>query len=647
MKPILSTLKLPKFIMEFVNVMDLLSNTGQSNDQNFERFKNFYNNNPQKKAFISNFIQLTRKFREERIIEQARNYVLHYKISSPSTDFLSTDDLKEMKKRGAKQEYLNKAALKGALKCFKFLIDNNCKPDNNTLKNAIYGGNMDILKSLQQFNLTIDTKALFYAFESQRSDVSDWILQQITPDCNEEMSKYIKTFNIRSIFYRIINKKADFYIDDLLYYFADKEFIDYLLEQGGEVHNPSYCLIQSILANNIEHTKFFLEEKFADANFVCETSSGKINAIKAAILTNDEELISYVFSNFCKFDTKQTISFNTIENYNLLVSKGFDKNNLIKFTCKDGNFNLFEEITQDMTTFPDEFVNLACQSYHSKILEYVLTKNKSPLKQELFNDVFFQHLSYTMKLNTRINLLLDGTKKTVKEVVEAEVIKVIGVLLQNGLDVNKSMVQSQDIYEYPLTMALRGGYGQVVEYLIKNGANINITSNREINDELIDVKPLFYAIEYNDLMTVKSLLMKGASWQGTVRTPDGIHSALSLACRCGKVDTAKFLLDFGFSDPCSYLHINTNDKEKAQRILILLALKRVPKCKEVDVIKLATDLDLKNMLYDSLSGLEEVPIEQIYIPPDPTPQEVLAKSKDLTTKKNPNEQGKSSCCLLI
>lgn len=638
-----SAVKMPKFILDFLNILDTLTASNQSIEQVIDRFGYYYQKNPARRPFIVDYIKSVYRYRKDPVFERVRNIVLHYRVKSPSSDFLANDDLKELKKRGPKQEYLNRAARFGAIKCFRFLMENNCKPDKNTCREAIYGGNLDIIKSVYKN----DNQNLFYALESQRNDIADWILQQTNQNADEDIDKYIKTYNLRAIFYRIASKASDFCIDDLLYYFADKEFIDFTIQSGGEIKNPSFCLIQAILANNLEHTKYFIEEKYADITQECETYKGKISAIQAAAYTNDEEIISYVFSNFAKIETKTVPKFNSIEVFNMLVSAGFDKESLIKFSCLDGNFDIFEELTENETELPDYYLQLACKSYHSGILEYVLSKCQAPLTISLFNDVFYQRLSYQMEQNTRLILLLEGTTKTVKEAVESEVIKLLNVLIQKGLDINSRIPQSQDLYETPLTLALKGGYSQVAAYLVKDGANINIAATNEVNDEIVDVKPLFYAIEYGDISTVKALLVKGASWQGTVRTPDGLHSALSLAVRWSKVDTVRFLLLFGFSDPCSYLHINTNEKEKAQKILTMLVGKRVPVCEEVDVLKIAEDLDMKNNLYEAITSLETVPIDEVIIPADPDAVSIFNKEKELSTRKNANDQGKSACCLLI
>lgn len=77
--------------------------------------------------------------------------------------------------------YLNYAAAKGSIKCFKYLILNNQKIDNDTLGMAVIGGNNEIIRIMFNkcnYNHISIKFAIQKSIELHRYDIFDWIFEQ-------------------------------------------------------------------------------------------------------------------------------------------------------------------------------------------------------------------------------------------------------------------------------------------------------------------------------------------------------------------------------------------------------------------------------------------------------------------------------------
>ena len=78
--------------------------------------------------------------------------------------------------------YLNYAASNGSIKCFKYLLLNHDSIDKDTFKFAVYGGNIEIIKIINQEFPIINNNQLFinqilYSITKHRNDILDWILE--------------------------------------------------------------------------------------------------------------------------------------------------------------------------------------------------------------------------------------------------------------------------------------------------------------------------------------------------------------------------------------------------------------------------------------------------------------------------------------
>ena len=105
-----------------------------------------------------------------------------------------------------KQEYIEKAAIFGATKCFKYLSLVGCKITEKVVENAIKGGDLEIVRVCEQFNGSFKN-ALVYAAEMHRNDIFDWILltkEVATP----KVVDVVEASNYKAVLY-LIDQGAD------------------------------------------------------------------------------------------------------------------------------------------------------------------------------------------------------------------------------------------------------------------------------------------------------------------------------------------------------------------------------------------------------------------------------------------------------
>ena len=70
---------------------------------------------------------------------------------------------------------LNISCKYGSIKCFKYLLMNNCKFNNVTTLMAVFGGNNEIIQILNQRNVSFD-HLLLYSIAYHRYAISDWLI---------------------------------------------------------------------------------------------------------------------------------------------------------------------------------------------------------------------------------------------------------------------------------------------------------------------------------------------------------------------------------------------------------------------------------------------------------------------------------------
>ena len=139
------------------------------------------------------------------------------------------------------------AAFYGSINCFKFLFMNNVEVTENTCEYAVCGGNIEIVRILEQKGLPFRC-SLLHSIECHRDEITDWLL--LNHPSEVEIEDYLGAFDFRGLLCAIkkISKKL---LGEVLIECAEHGFlplVKYLIEGVGV--NKNY--------NNDEKTLRFL-----------------------------------------------------------------------------------------------------------------------------------------------------------------------------------------------------------------------------------------------------------------------------------------------------------------------------------------------------------------------------------------------------
>lgn len=144
------------------------------------------------------------------MIDELQNLISHSKIDLNSRDSPSSYEWRTFLQKCP--TYLQIAAFFGSIRCFKYLLLNGARLDNNDFEGktivhfAVAGGNNEIIRILHQMNIsfsgTLQVAALFH-----RNDVFNWILENNISQLDEfhEVTGYVIHQASISMNYSILN----------------------------------------------------------------------------------------------------------------------------------------------------------------------------------------------------------------------------------------------------------------------------------------------------------------------------------------------------------------------------------------------------------------------------------------------------------
>ena len=216
-----------------------------------------------------------------------------------------------------KTRYINYAAAYGSIKCFKYLLLNHDKIDSLTFSYSIYGGNVEIIKIVDQKvkeeKIKYSSNNIIPSIIKHRNDIFDWILNENYSGKeinNSELLDLIhisvKNGNAHS-FIEIIDKGFNFLNNESIfeslinhsikrgYYLLTKLIFELMIEK---VQNPFH----------IDTKKIIIFENFSIINLVKDAMNPKdfLSVLSIAIENNSKQIIKYFFENFVNKTFKLT-----------------------------------------------------------------------------------------------------------------------------------------------------------------------------------------------------------------------------------------------------------------------------------------------------------------------------------------------------
>lgn len=470
----------------------------------------------------------------------------------------------------------------GAIKCFNYLCLNESFDANNLVKFAVAGGNMEIIRRLEQRNISFNN-CYSTAIKYHRHQILKFLIEK---KCKgDEKIKQIATFSYNYLaFFNIEKKKpTQAIINDTLFCAVQSnqfELVKYLINTengnvGAKRNNLSTPQIAAIY-DNIEILKYLIFERHAEV-MKCDETHPKNEAINFLndLYDNTIYLCRILNCGSNISEVKQVIAANFVDvnikledsPMPLSIALTTGKLDIIKY--------LIEEQHADITLVDKASIKKAMSKKDSELTDYLTNAQKAanglyePVNANRADDIFTAIETSNMD---RIKSFLDDSKfninqqdnrgrsplffatekgntKVVKYLIKERkaelgklyVYPLICAIKSGSLEIVKSLVEAfvsnikQQLFEgkIPLTFAAESGNLKIVEYFVDR-CNANVNSK-----DATRKTPLQIAVEKGDNKIAGYLIKKGAK----VDVEDNNHkNALIIAAETGNTDFFKALV---------------------------------------------------------------------------------------------------------
>lgn len=464
--------------------------------------------------------------------------------------------------------YISYAAAYGSVKIFKYLLLNHYSFDNYTFPYAVFGGNVEIIKIVQQNNDTSDSlnimnqKKFQYggydvysedgivpAIMKHRNDLFDWILMQ-PANYNESDASFVKNFYLT---FSVENGNCHSIIE-LIEKEGSAQYDLMILEASClQAATNGFYKVTELLMNlmNSKRSSFTIPDSSSLINFG-NVSILKLYLAKLSQHQHESILIFSIKRNYKNivefyYDTlKEIVSSSSLSLKVLRESIYCQTNEIFKY--------LFDQIQIQNPSFfkDDNYLNQllteTCKFTNNievvKILtELIIANNSSSSKDCDFTTFLFESI---------LNNSRDICQYFIDEKVTIEYTKLSSSIRQTDKDINEDIllliieslsIENQEIFFENLPKSIEKKYQRLVDYLLNKGA---------FSDNALQL-----AVQTNDLEIVK-LVLKYHNQPSFINKRFINGTALTIAATNNNSDIFKHLLKLKGIDPYLFGARNLN-----------------------------------------------------------------------------------------
>lgn len=452
--------------------------------------------------------------------------------------------------------YINYACAYGSIKCFKYLLLNHATFDAYTLSDAVFGGNIEIIKTVNQILSEKDSdkntafEPIIPSIIKHQNDIFDWIFQEKYSDHKKNYETMLKI-----VLCAAENGNAHAMIEIIENGF---DFISASKEIFAQISKNGYLLLTKIFLNLFQKTN----EEFIFLDFSYSGYFDNISIFKIAL-----ENIKYEFEmNDC---LKNAIQFKCMKviRYFFQNAKRLKWNMETVLVCLstsiyEGNNELFNYLAHqfekiDSSVFHcfnnyDKLLSLACSEGNveisMKIVDMIIKGNH---EKEDFTDAFYNAVisdkveicKYIIEKKFLFNCEKFSNKIRELSLIEVELFSLI---IENTIPESRVMFLSKRYLDH----AIQRKNKNLIKYLLKT----NVFSENA----------LFLAVSENDIDLV-NLILKYNSKSSFVNKVFENGTVLCIAVENKNLLIVKRLL--------SIPGINLNLYNKKQETPLLIAVK--------------------------------------------------------------------------
>lgn len=266
--------------------------------------------------------------------------------------------------------FINISAFFGSVQCFKYFILNGFELNKFSFICAIYGGEPEIIHSIEHKGFSVKKEDLIYSIPNHHHDIFDWIVEKF-PD---SLTKDVLRICIRSDFvHGILRYPSSQWFND----YSDSLINFHLMKMAN--NHGIYAYKSAISMLLLDDISIYKNQLICSLNIACEF--GHIEIVKSLLAEENSHLVSQVGEN----------------------------NNLLLRACKQNHVELVEYLL----SFPGVDVNavvnkefecplcpLIIATHHNdcQILEMLLEREEIDVNQECKNEEFSTALKHAASL---------------------------------------------------------------------------------------------------------------------------------------------------------------------------------------------------------------------------------------------------------
>ena len=423
-------------------------------------------------------------------------------------------------KRFELQPLVNICAYYGSLNCFKHCINNKAKIDHETARCSIFGGNFDIIRTLEQGSIDF-SDLIEVAVDAHRNNVVEWMLSKYR-NKSFDVAPCARTLNFQALVHSLENNNS---ILSFVERFGEKkqaihyaaqygiaELVSYLFEKGAEADSYTADKAPIIYAAEINHLESvkILFENGADVNARTikrrterfEKEYG-YSALHYATINQNLEMVSFLVDNGADVD----------------ISTENDRTP-VQLACAKGNIGIIKCLVEN-----------GCELSGSKYGE-------TPLQTACINNNL-EVTKYLVESGSDIDAYTGGVTPLHVSCV-ANSVDVAKFLIERGADVDAYTSYSDPSCEQmnPLLFAAQSNSIEIVRLLVEFGrCLINIKSINSFG--LPGRQALHFACANGNVKLVRYLVECGVELHSKTRFS---KTALHYACESGSYECVQYLI---------------------------------------------------------------------------------------------------------